>query len=516
MKILSGTVLSTLTLCVALISITYAQPAVEFQQEDQQNGALLPSTIAKPPVPPVADARKLYLEKQKKLEDIAQGEWHQSVERLNVLRETRLLATKLQEPRDRIRAAVAEAFDARRQLQQAELAELENRIARIKRALEIRDAMRDTVIDQRTDELLDQMEERGKNGQREGTGHKYPGTPDGAVVPPPESDARKSEGDRRLNELDAELAADVAASEVARAHHALEYAKRMHSKGFVTANDVESKTSELRRATLKLDRANRLAELDLQEAKAAYGAAKKALSRVEKLHSTGAVAQEVYDEAEDKYNRAKIQLERARVKFESLAPPAKSDDPPADGATTSPDRGQVDKPQIVWCEPVGSLQLGMDFEPRKDSYQLGDVLTFGLIVRNSGDKLVEFNLPEPQILERLGLDLTLDDGKGGELPWTWGSAHKKLEESAPSRIIPVELGPGGAHELPPVKIQVGRRKVLGRANYEPTVFAYLDVTPGQTAYLSFKLSWVGAADEKTVELRSVPFEFSVEEPGAKR
>ena len=182
--------------------------------------------------------------------------------------------------RDRLRAAVADDFDARRELQQAELAELEGRVTRIKRALEIRDAMRDTIIDQRTEELLDQIDEGGKSGKREGDAAQgsgrasYPHNKDGAAATPDES----------------------------------------------SADTVQ---------------AGRLLKADVDEAKANLESAERAYERVKRLHASGSVSQEILDEEADKLKRAKLQLERALIKIDAFLEAHPSGLPAAKGVPAS-------------------------------------------------------------------------------------------------------------------------------------------------------------------------------------
>ncbi|HJT34051.1 MAG TPA: hypothetical protein VJ783_18540 [Pirellulales bacterium] len=302
-------------------------------------------------VRPVAEAKKRYLESQRQLDDLAKGGWRQlrAVEAPVIHREA-LLALKFQSPRDRLRSAVAEAFDARRQLQQSELAELENRIARIKRALEIREAMRDTVIDQRTDELLDQIEERGKSGQREGAPSSgadrpaYPGAKDGAVVPPGESDA--DEDGARLLKFDVE----EAQAKLDSAQRACERVEKLYASRAVEEAIRDEQAGKYKRAQIQLERAKvkldgflntharnrratnkapegdaieaamnqRLAALDVEEAEATLVETKTRYERFQRLAADKAIDPSLLDKQAEEYKRAQIELERAKTKLQAL------------------------------------------------------------------------------------------------------------------------------------------------------------------------------------------------------
>lgn len=229
------------------------------------------------------------------------------------------------------------------------------------------------------------------------------------------------------------------------------------------------------------------------------------------MRASGALGQDLFDKAENKYKHAKIELERARLKLKALGGTPSADvrdtDPaPADGAATA------EEPRIMWGQPVGWMQLGWDVEPRSNVYHLGDVLTFGLIIRNAGKNPVHWSFPRTQVLEKLGFGLTLRDAEGVELRHFWGPAHMgKNEVLEVSGYNKASFEPGGTHELAVIKVLVGRGKILGSAGDDPSIFAELDVTPGQTAQLWFNLSpREESSGDEAVKLQSVPFMFRVE------
>lgn len=512
MKSLPATAFNLFALGFLLVSNAPAQESTRVKASDEG------VTSGPADVLPVAEAKKRYLESQKQLDDLAKGGW--TSDQVVGQRVMRLDVARVQEPRERLRAAVAAAYDARRQLQQAELAELERRLANIKRALAVSDAMKETIIDQRTDELLDKLQERGGGADRERTIREYPDAKNGVAIPPGEGssrDVRTNEGRSELDPKGADVGVTEAERELAAAKQAYNYSKKMHAKGYVTQADVDAKSGRYDRAKIELQRAaadaetnRRLAELDVEEAEADFAAAERDYLRVSAAHESGTVTQEVFDKAENKCRHAKIELERARLKLEAFGGTSSTDvrdtDPaPAAGAATG------EEPPIMWGQPVGWMQLGWHVEPRSNVYHLGDVLTFGLIIRNAGKSQVQWTFPRTQVLEKLGFDLTLRDAEAVELRHFWGPAHfgkdKVLEVSGYNAA---SFEPGGTHELAVIKLLVGRGKTPGSAGHDPSIFAKLDVTPGQTAQLWFNLSPREGPSGDEVKLQSVPFMFRVE------
>lgn len=339
--------LGALALSVALTVSAAAQEAT--RQADEKPIAAQAST-PQPPSLPLAEAKKRFRAMEDDLQNLVRSGGLESV-KVHFLREDQILF-KTEQPRNRLRAAVAGTFDARRQVQQGELAELEARVARIKRAMEIRDAMRETLIDQRTDELLDQIEEqRAKTGQSDGTIVEQPNATKGAATAP----AKR----RTLEIIDAEIGFKEAEANLLAAKRLYDYAKKMSAKGYVTNDDVREKAANYERANLKLERerqklklaggapgdntpathktpaeslaeegaANpsagidvdaidrkRLLELAADEAIANFESAERAYRRLEKLRASGAIEQAVLDEQIEKLALARIQFERAAVK----------------------------------------------------------------------------------------------------------------------------------------------------------------------------------------------------------
>lgn len=323
-------------------------------------------TPQQPPVP-LAEAKKRHLAAQERLQNLVEDGLPRSRWTIVEAADNDFQISS-QEQHDRARSAVAEAFDARRQLQQVELAELESRVARIKRALQIRDAMRDTLIDQRTDELLERIEERGADsGKRAAPIPERPGATKGAATSPTER--------RTLETIDAEIGFKEAERNLRTAKRLYDYAKRMSAKGYVSAEEVQEKAADYEVARLKLEREReklklfggatmgrtpatenaapsragdgrdaakheaRSLQLDVDEAKTILESAEKAYRLILAQFEIGRTDQLTLAEHAEKYKRAQIQLERATLKLdvfrESHPNLPESKRPAADKATPS-------------------------------------------------------------------------------------------------------------------------------------------------------------------------------------
>ena len=114
-----------------------------------RSGPALPSSAAD-----TGPSKQAWLEQYEARENVA----------ADLARRCRELATKaetspedakqLQAFRDQLRTAVTEAFAARQQLHRAEMAEFQQRMARIQQTLEIRDRIQDRIVDRRVEDLL--------------------------------------------------------------------------------------------------------------------------------------------------------------------------------------------------------------------------------------------------------------------------------------------------------------------------------------------------------------------------
>lgn len=261
----------------------------------------------------------------------------------------------------------------------------------------------------------------------------------------------------------------------------------------------------------------REAELDVQEAEANLSAAKRALEYAKKMLAKGYVTEGDVDERAVKYERSKINLERAKAKLKALAQPPADDRAVDEPTRTSSAQPPLDDSQIVWGpkdtdripasagEPIASIQIGHVVEPKKAAYAPGEVVTVKLFLKYTGKQTGTFRTPRSEILEKLAVDLILRDAAGEKLNWGWGPAHKQPVRSGHDLV---NLTPEKIYPFPPLKILVGPGELVG-GSHEPAVFAYLDVKPGTTAILAFKLTGDG------LNLLSGPFDFRVSESAAK-
>ena len=371
-----------------------AAPPNPYPATAQASPQLPGNSQASPPQAPlpVAEAKKRYLATQEQLQSLLKGGWRH-VE-FSVEQSGADLLIGAHYPRERVRAAVVEDFDARRQLQQAELAELESRIQRIKRALEIRDAMRDTLIDQRTDELLDQLEHGGKpggpaapgGGRPTTSGVKQPAPPDNGIV------TVKEEAQLLKQPL------DDAKANFESADRAYERARRLFQQGTISEEVLAEEQQKQKTAKLIYDRcllqmdafleAHRSSvretkeppardgavndpnttpdhaaivgapvadgaaadnhgrfdaklaalESDVAEAKANRESAEREYKRFEKMGASGAIEQAIVDEKVEQCKRSQIQLERQELRRDAFLQTHRADatgKPAADGAAVS-------------------------------------------------------------------------------------------------------------------------------------------------------------------------------------
>ena len=389
-------------LCVASSSFAAGQQRQTATQTVQAAPATAQATAGNPyPLPgnsqasapqaplPVTEAKKRYLATQEQLQSLLKGGWRH-VE-FSVEQSGADLLIGAHYPRERVRAAVAEDFDARRQLQQAELAELENRIQRIKRGMEIRDAMRDTLVDQRTDELLDQLEHGGKpdgsaapgGGRPTTSGVKQPAPPDnGTVTVKEESQLLKQQLDEaKANFESAERAYErarrlfqqgaISEEVLAEEQQKQKTAKLMHDRcllqmdAFLEAHrsgvpETKAKEPPARDGAVndpnttpdhaaivgapvadgaladnhgRFDAKLAALESDVAEAKANRESAEREYKRFEKMGASGAIEQAIVDEKVEQCKRSQIQLERQELRRDAFLQTHRADatGKPADG-----------------------------------------------------------------------------------------------------------------------------------------------------------------------------------------
>lgn len=133
---------------------------VEAPEKNAAQPAPQPQTGSRSPTDPssrVLDTKRSKIEWQQQYSarERAAMELAQKVRRLATKADNSPAeAQQLQAVRNELRAVVTEAFAARQQLHRAELAELEQRMARVEQTLAVRDRIQDQIIDRRVDDLL--------------------------------------------------------------------------------------------------------------------------------------------------------------------------------------------------------------------------------------------------------------------------------------------------------------------------------------------------------------------------
>ncbi|HVC96396.1 MAG TPA: hypothetical protein VND64_22110 [Pirellulales bacterium] len=164
---------------------------------------------------------------------------------------------------ERVRAAVRTVFEARQALQHAELADLQRRVAMTQRALAVREQSKQAVIDERTSNLMDEIESGGwrktqaRQIEREFISHKD-------VPRAADLDLASQE---RLLALELASENEEAKARFAKAQSSYAFAKKMHRQGYRTSLELDSSASMLRHAELQLKQSQvRLDALKQQDA----------------------------------------------------------------------------------------------------------------------------------------------------------------------------------------------------------------------------------------------------------
>lgn len=381
MRHLSTIFLTATVLAFACASTAVAQPEGEtdyvFTPKELHDGeAAEVHNEAKaaektPATVPLPEAKKRYQEKERQLRDLAEGKGHFFRHDVELITDHGLerqvpkvarLDVSVADRRD-VRNAVAEAFDARQQLQAAELAELERRIASIKRAMALRETMKDSIIDQRTEELIEQIEaaekqpkQQSSEGARtkstiptsQGKTPTYPGASSEIMKRPKGADPFAADDPnvgpqarKRLLQLDVQEAEQA----LAAAERAYKRGKTLYDTGTMTEDAYDKLSEELNHAKIQLQRAKvklraheessaTLAEKELSAAKLNFKSAEQRYNYAKKMHENGYVTQDDVDVKAETLNAAQARLKHAEAIFEAVgksAPPA--DD---DGAGTPP------------------------------------------------------------------------------------------------------------------------------------------------------------------------------------
>ncbi|HVA48032.1 MAG TPA: hypothetical protein VNH11_16805 [Pirellulales bacterium] len=200
--------------------------------------------------------------------------------------------------RDKLRPVLEESFEARQRLQHAELDGLRRRLAEIEQAVAAREKNKEVIVNTRLDSLLLGMSGGGEvitKTVRVPAAAQLPnGSQNRITLDPPSAAAAPGAIGVPLTVLNPQVVEAAQAS----------------------ASERSGADSE---AGLDLETRERLAQVDLQEAKNELDAAEKQLKRSRQLHKTGAATQSRLDADERDLHRAKAELDRAEVKVEGLA-----------------------------------------------------------------------------------------------------------------------------------------------------------------------------------------------------
>lgn len=221
---------------------------------------------------------------------------------------------------------VEAAFEARQNLQRAELSQLRERLASIEQSIAARERVKEKIIQNRVAELLDPnlQWEPPATGARAAP----PSTPQ-LMLPGGEAPSSFNRGSARSVDPTAEpgrwpsaampggslilRSAEEYGRELGAAEAKLQHSSRLSSRGFVSPATLAADERRLKALQAEYAAQLRLLELELQSAEVAMQTSKAESQRAEELLRIGAVGGGV-QEAE----RRKREAEQARVRLEQL------------------------------------------------------------------------------------------------------------------------------------------------------------------------------------------------------
>lgn len=232
--------------------------------------------------------------------------------------------------RKKLRTLVEQTFEARQELQHAELRELQRRLDAIGRAMNDREQHKELIIDTRLSELIssegasdsyrEELVQRVENGEIKSIRRRVPVKATQPPVPPTRYVEEQAVVDGKTVTIRKPVyeggggqlypgGATIEAKPIlTNASPAFEPAK---------AAPGERLPSPL--ADFDIETRERLAELDVQAAEEDYLEAEKALKKVQKLREQGAITEEGLSSRENDHRHAAIELKRAKAKLEGIA-----------------------------------------------------------------------------------------------------------------------------------------------------------------------------------------------------
>jgi hypothetical protein len=247
-----------------------------------------------------------------------------------------VLAKDAQPQKDKLRAAVAKAFELRQKLLQAELAEFRQRTERIEQSLQQREGIKQQIIERRVDDLL-------KPGleweETEATPAAPPANGVSTTKPSPEQTARH-EAALRMQSLEmqqAEAVLRVAEAELTGAAEA-----NRKNPGAVSGRELARMQAQLDIANLDVEKAHtmlvllkqfptadspdslpanpaallKLQELEVKQATLEAEAAQAEYKRLEELARSGAIKDSELTDAKLALNRAQVKLDKVQVRLD--------------------------------------------------------------------------------------------------------------------------------------------------------------------------------------------------------
>jgi tetratricopeptide (TPR) repeat protein len=240
---------------------------------------------------------------------------------------------------ERLEAAVSAVFEARQAMQQAELAHLERRVAKTKRALALREQAKQAIVEERTGNLMDEIES-GAWQRRMGPGGMPPmGAmggpgmgldgmgPGGGIGGGMASGGIGLGGRMGGGMAPVGMGGGMGGAGMGPGGSAGGSGMGNMGGGGLTQPGLGHMNWDLRDiatpygSVAEFDTATkeRLQLLDVQEAQAKLEEARKAYDRSIKLAEQNAIAREDIDRFESELKLAELALERARIQYEAIA-----------------------------------------------------------------------------------------------------------------------------------------------------------------------------------------------------
>jgi hypothetical protein len=234
-----------------------------------------------------------------------------------------------EDQRKKLRALVEQTFQARQELQRAELRELQRRLDAIGRALHDREAHKELIIDTRLNQLISSeaasdgyaefVEQRVENGEVKTIRRRVPVK--GIRSPVPQAPAYKTVREEEYVDENGQVVTRMVpvtirpTAPVAVPTPVLP----QPAVGDEQTPEAPGKRSQVWADEIDIETRERLAQIDFQAAEEEYAALEKELAQLRKLAKEGAAPERQIRSRENEYRQAALALKRAKAKLQGVA-----------------------------------------------------------------------------------------------------------------------------------------------------------------------------------------------------